>query len=654
MRIAARLGFFAGPALGLLLAPASPAQEQEPDVGLVSPPADRLVVAGGGVDMRTGRYVFSQTDLSIGGDAGGLALTRQTAALVGAHVQPFANFSHNFDFMLTETRVDLVRQRYDIGGPDYRISVHYGGRADTFDSPHSQSGFDPSFVQVSQRENVRLTYSGDRSGPIVYTYQAPDGTIVVFHPLANDCDTLARCAYPSQLTQPDGTQLDFEYDLASSGPNEMRLRSVVSSRGYAMLFEYGGGGGGAQNISKVCVLNLALAPKPTDNVCPANALATSRYTYTSPGGLASATDAGGGIWSYGYVLEGGNVVGMSFTRPGETTPWLTNSLAGVVVGYQVFADGQTYSYEYDNLESMTSGAISELAGGSYTHNDRTTVIRFGLFRLPRSKWAPPPADPMDPIPPENFGDARWQLTPGPVEVTDPLGRTTTYDYCDPDFVPTPNVDSPGDCLVDLLQYFTDPERIRTDLHYGDPFNHVTGTTRVAAPQAGQPPLDDMVTAASYDCTSPKTCAQPSVVTDANGHVTDRTFSAVHGGLLTATGPAVNGIRPQTRYEYDTRQARLSDGGPAGPPIWLLMRERSCRTTAASGPSCAGGAADEVITDYDYGPASGPNNLLLRGKTVTSIDSGVTTTLRTCYGYDSLGRRISETQPNGTANLSACP
>jgi YD repeat-containing protein len=45
-------------------------------------------------------------------------------------------------------------------------------------------------------------------------------------------------------------------------------------------------------------------------------------------------------------------------------------------------------------------------------------------------------------------------------------------------------------------------------------------------------------------------------------------------------------------------------------------------------------------------------LLPRGQIVTATDGGVTTTLRTCYTYDALGRRLSETRPN--ANLTSCP
>jgi YD repeat-containing protein len=59
-------------------------------------------------------------------------------------------------------------------------------------------------------------------------------------------------------------------------------------------------------------------------------------------------------------------------------------------------------------------------------------------------------------------------------------------------------------------------------------------------------------------------------------------------------------------------------------------------------------SDEVLTTYDYGPDSGPNNLLLRGKAVTADGK----TARTCYAYDALGNKISETSAN--AQLANCP
>jgi len=66
-----------------------------------------------------------------------------------------------------------------------------------------------------------------------------------------------------------------------------------------------------------------------------------------------------------------------------------------------------------------------------------------------------------------------------------------------------------------------------------------------------------------------------------------------------------------------------------------------------GAGCAV-ANDEVVTTYDYGPDAGPNNLLLRGKSV-SADGQVQ---RICYGHDHRTNKIWETSPN--ANRGSCP
>lgn len=157
------------------------------------------------------------------------------------------------------------------------------------------------------------------------------------------------------------------------------------------------------------------------------------------------------------------------------------------------------------------------------------------------------------------------------------------------------------------------------------------------------------TGATYDpvCANLKTCNRPKTSTDARGNTTTYTYDPVHGGVVTATGPAVGGVSPQTRYEYAQRYARLKNasGGhdPAATPIWMLVRERYCRTTQGSAAGCTGGAADEVVTEYDYGPDSGPNNLLVRGIAVMADGQ----TRRTCFAYDQMGRKISETKPRGT-------
>jgi hypothetical protein len=207
-----------------------------------------------------------------------------------------------------------------------------------------------------------------------------------------------------------------------------------------------------------------------------------------------------------------------------------------------------------------------------------------------------------------------------------------------------------------------PEGNSEELQYDNRHN-VTAFIRHAKPGSG---LADTSWTATYEQPPPgtgttecptrprKICNKPLYEIDERSGRTDYTHDPNHGGVLTETGPAVGGIRPQTRYFYVQRYAWIKNasGGysPASTPVWLLASKSLCKTGPASGTGCAAGASDEVVTTYDYGPDSGPNTLVLRG---TVADSGGLA-LRTCYGYDWKGNRISETDPRGTAGLGSCP
>ena len=165
------------------------------------------------------------------------------------------------------------------------------------------------------------------------------------------------------------------------------------------------------------------------------------------------------------------------------------------------------------------------------------------------------------------------------------------------------------------------------------------------------------------CSSILTCNEPSSTTDFKGNTWTFTYDPANGEVWTQTGPAVNGIQPQNRYSYVQLNAwYLSGAGVMTEdpnPIWVLASESSCMSGAAVAPGPAGSPPappgsgctkgnDEVVTSYDYGPQSGPNNLLLRGKSVTAQGQ----TLRSCFGHDQEGNKIWETSPN--ANPSSCP
>lgn len=164
---------------------------------------------------------------------------------------------------------------------------------------------------------------------------------------------------------------------------------------------------------------------------------------------------------------------------------------------------------------------------------------------------------------------------------------------------------------------------------------------------------DLVTAASYSsgCTNQKICNKPITVTDPRSNTTTYSYHPDSGYVETVTAPTVNQLSAQTRHAYEQRFATyLRDDGTLGQattPIWMLRKTSICRTSNWTGSACAGGASDETVTEYDYGAATGANNLLLRGVAVTA--EGVSR--RTCYSYDRFGNRISETQPR--AGLTTC-
>jgi YD repeat-containing protein len=158
--------------------------------------------------------------------------------------------------------------------------------------------------------------------------------------------------------------------------------------------------------------------------------------------------------------------------------------------------------------------------------------------------------------------------------------------------------------------------------------------------------------ASCTSTTRRSCNLPLTITDPNGGVTDFTYNA-RGQVLTETQPAPTSgaVRPKITNTYTERTAIIRDASgslvAAGPSISLLTKSSTCRTQS----TCAG-TTDEIVTDYDYGPTTGINTLLLRGVAVTAVNAaGQMETRRTCYTYNYFGERVSETAP--AANLASC-
>jgi YD repeat-containing protein len=197
---------------------------------------------------------------------------------------------------------------------------------------------------------------------------------------------------------------------------------------------------------------------------------------------------------------------------------------------------------------------------------------------------------------------------------DELGRVTTYEY--------------DEIYPGRLLKVTHPEGNYEQYIYN---NRANLTEILAYPKGGGTPV---VQSAGFDeiCANLKTCNKPNWVKDAKGNQTDYTYSAVHGGILSVTAPAgINGVRPQTHYEYTQLNPQVlgnNDQLQPNPPVWRLTKESVCSTS-----STCPGSVNETVTEYAYAD----NNLLLTAKTVRAGDSSVSAT--TAYGYDFGGNLI---------------
>ncbi|ATY32575.1 hypothetical protein CVN68_11795 [Sphingomonas psychrotolerans] len=222
-------------------------------------------------------------------------------------------------------------------------------------------------------------------------------------------------------------------------------------------------------------------------------------------------------------------------------------------------------------------------------------------------------------------------------MTDPLNKTSNWQY---------------DSIGRVTEY-TKPEGNKEIVRY-DEFGNADKSTRRAKAGSSLPDIDVFAT---YWTGSATVRNRPSTITDGRGNVSAYSYDPTHGGVTLETGPAVAQVSPQTRHEYAQRYAWVRSSGGyvrVEAPVWVETRAASCRVTAAVAGGCAGGAADEVVTQYDYGPDDGTvgNNLLLRGRVVTAQDGdGVIRSYRTCFGYDAVGNKIWETSPR--ADLPRC-
>jgi YD repeat-containing protein len=409
-----------------------------------------------------------------------------------------------------------------------------------------------------------------------------------------------------------------------------RLRFLTSSRGYGIQFLYQSDttpsnssvAGAWRSPRRVTAYNkvVSYCDESLLQECTSlSALPSAQITYDSTAKTVLVREPGA---THGTELSYATMTNICCVLTSMRYTAVPNS----TVSFQIGSDNAGGAY----LSSVTD------SDGTWTYSRIVYVDDSGRQPLMMSESIDPAGSATGVFGYGVFGSIQW--------FRDELGRTHHY--------------SDGFPFRDWGS--TDPGGIDTAVNR-DARNNIISIDRTPASWSSLPMM--RLYSASYpvDCMNPRTCNRPTSTTDGNNNTTVYTYAPEHGGVLIETGPAVNGVQPQTRHEYAQRYAWISNGAggyvQAATPIWVRTATSLCRTSAAdptgvNAPCSVAG--DEVRTEYDYGPNSGPNNLLLRGQTVIATDGGGTTTLRTCYGYDAMGNRVSETRPNGTASLSSCP
>jgi RHS repeat-associated protein len=581
-----------------------------------SVPAEVVQEGPGNVDMRSGKFIFNQIDLSIGDTNSGIQLIRNLSVVDLADNeylnQDFGNtFSHNWSIRMIETRIQTIGDR----GPsdyDFQFSIQYGGLSTTFRSINMTNGKTSGLLykQVS-RDGFGTLIEGGSTPGVSYIFTARDGTRVHFAPFSAGgygCEVIGnkRCVVATRIIKPDGTVYIFDYDQPKLDV-KLRLRRVRNSRGYALYLEYYPRAPGttvvdSDLVSKACLVNLSMQPESDSFICPAGAVA-SIYAYSGRL-LTSVTSPANGRTE---------ISGLAIKNPGDSIPFVEFivDVRGSAVT-QTRPGGPLYSYRWNGfIQDGDEEQRLNISGGSVTDSQGNKVtMSYGWHANPNTT-----------------DDRTIYVTPSPERIVDQLGRITTGEYC---------TIASGGCFtspIGRLQSLTRPDGNIAQFTF-DNFANVVERKLIGKPGSSVTIIQN---SASYACANAVSCAKPTFTIDANGLITDFTYAPEHGGILTETGPAVNGVRPKKTYGYAQLYAKVKDitGAlvNAASPIWLLTRTSECRTRAT-----CDGAADEIRTNFVYDTP----NLLISSQTIAAGDGSLSAT--TAWTYDSQGNKLTEDGP----------
>ncbi len=426
--------------------------------------------------------------------------------------------------------------------------------------------------------------------------------------------------YRTKMEAPDGTVLTFHGNRGAD--------AVTSNRGIAILFEFDTDG---RTWTKACAVNLAVDYATGTSNCPAGVPSVTYQHAAISGGFRKLTGVTNQLSEQTTYEYTGDDQLDCIKAPGQTQCQVENFYSNCLQIPNEPVNESMNSFQQVYRQDLITGETID-----YDFD----LQRYCPLKPPGSgtQYSQPYFDDVTMTYPDNTTKTVRVTYEGlPLKITDQLGRETVMEH---------GIENFANREIHLTKVTAEEGNSWSYDYHGT--GQVTKTT--IKPKTGS---GDLVWETTYGGAS--VCYQPTAQIDAKGNQTDFVYDTTHCGLLKKTLPADdNGVRAETRYTYGQKYAWLKNSGSgysqAASPVWVLLSEEYCMTSAAdANGNCAAGASDEVVTTYEYqiGNASTGSNVFRVGMAVTADGQ----TLRTCYGLDYFGRQISETQPK--AGLTSC-
>lgn len=564
---------------------------------------------------------------------------------------------------------------YSWGGPaecttaTQGIQAIYGEARDNFSYSGSTGQYSPD-----QQDGSTFVDNGSTC-----TWTQRDGTRIIYAAYHVSGNPLCYSNNITQVIHPDGRIATYYYYGAFSTTYDQLspIISIATNSGYMLKYNYSGTPAFGTETSVVAINRAFQACDPTAISCaltqtwptatlswPTKELASGCDNFVSIGQgydpcrhyILTIQDEA--KRSYVFELDSYSRI-ISYQPPEATAPIAYYALCShhsdnTMTNCWAYTSwpptGAVYGIGYDTIvEPLLPNLVASVARNGQPWNYTYNYQLGNAYSY--SQWGHSVQNPQG-----NWMGASGNATPGRESQYGPIDSIGYFDGRQVQFARS---------LANQVAGEQTPAGLATGYGYDSRSNvNSVGVTPIAG--SGQTPISKT---ASYPatCASILTCNEPTSITDAKGNTWNMTYDPVNGEVWTQTGPAVPGVggqsvQPQTRYFYSQLNAwYLSSSGSMSMdpnPIWVLTGESFCMSGSAAplgsggAPAAAGAGCtqpnDEVVTSYDYGPASGPNNLLVRGKSVSARGQ----TLRTCFGHDPEGNKLWETSPNG--NPSSCP